>query len=465
MTQARLGARVMLAIPTLSSNPRSPAWIDAMAGLQMPLGSSLGRIWIEDETIAAARNALCERALASDAQYICMLGDDVLPSPNMLISMLATIGRELPVEDGTLARASMVTGVYWTKAYPTEPYLWNGLLQGSYTDWKVGELFPIDLAGCDALMIETAMLREIPQPWFSTDWVYEPGQQPSAIATEDFYFFTKARKHGFRLFVDTAIQCWHQDRETGQMFGLTVDMPQAGGVPEGADAQLLVADLGSGTDSPTWGPNCQVTRFDANPSVKPDIRCDIRKLPEGYFGTYDIVHARHVLEHFGRAEAPDLVRHWAKLLKPGGELILRVPNLEYAMRQILDGEPSLYAWHQLYGEQRNALDYHKNGFTARKLTGLISSLGIFSDVSVVEEGDGLHLKLSARLIAADVPDAIAPWWDAIKEQEHAITEEPPAPEPEPDEPDAVTPMVTQAFTTRDAVDRLNGREAAAVEAT
>ncbi len=457
---SKLATRVYLGIPTLSGNRRSPAWIDAMAGLQMPLGSSLGRIWIEDETIAAARNALCERALADGAPYLVMLGDDVLPSPNMLIQMLATIGREMPIDDEHTARVSMLTGVYWTKAYPTEPYLWNGLLEGSFSDWKVGELLPVDLAGCDALIIETAMLKEIPRPWFSTEWTFEPGQRVSSIATEDFYFYTKARKHGFRLFVDTAIQCWHEDRETGQLFGLTVAMPQAGGVPEGGDGVLLVAEVGSGTDSPAWGPNCTVTRFDARPEVKPDVRCDIRKLPEGYFGKYDIVHARHVLEHFGRGEAPDLVRHWAKLLKPGGELIIRVPNLANALRHILDGEPDLYDWAQLYGEQKYELDYHKNGFTARKLKGLLTTLDLFLDIDVIEEDDGDNLKASARLARVDEPDAIGPWWDVIRDQERATA---PASDPVEDEP-PVVPLDTQAVTTDDAIDRLNGHEAAALEA-
>lgn len=479
MSQIRLGARVMLGIPTLSSNPRTPAWIDAMAGLQMPLGSSMGRAWMVDETIAAARNALCEQALASDVEYLVMLGDDVLPPAAMLISMLASIGRELPIDADTSARIDLLTGVYWTKAYPTEPYLWNGPLDGSFTDWKVGELLPVNLAGCDALMIRTEILKEIPRPWFSTDWVYEPGQRPSPIATEDFYFFTKARKHGYRLFVDTAIQCWHQDRDTGQMFGLTVDMPQAGGVPEGGDDVLVVADVGSGTDSPSWGPNCTVTRFDARADVKPDVQCDIRKLPEGYFGQYDVVHARHVLEHFGRAEAPELLRHWLRLLKPGGELILRVPNLASALRHILDDDaPKLYDWAQIYGEQKHPADFHRNGFTARKLRGLLGSISILGDVEVIEEDDGRNLKATARLLRADEPEAIAPWWDEITSAEGfdvgngieipvgvEVTidaDEPVGADARGDwgiAPATVVALSETAVTTADAITRLNGHEA------
>src|SRR5712664_2003302 len=119
---------------------RSEEWTDAMSGLQMPLGSSLGRVWTRDETIADARNALCKAAIESGVEYLFMLGDDVLPPPNALLTMLEKIGRSYPVgrptaaesadgngvawvNDGrSNARAGMITGVYWTKTYPPEPY-------------------------------------------------------------------------------------------------------------------------------------------------------------------------------------------------------------------------------------------------------------------------------------------------------------------------------------------------------
>lgn len=421
----KLGTRVLLGIPTTSGARRSMAWTHALATLQMPLGSSLAHTWIEDETIAEARNAICEEALRQGVDFLFFLSDDVIPPANALLTLLDKIGRQYPVGDGRLARADMISGVYWTKTYPTEPYLWQGLLKGSYRDWTAGEFFPVDLAGCDCLLIDTRVLREVGRPWFSTEWVWEPGQRPSSIATEDFYFYTKARRHGLRLFADTAIQCLHEDRATGQLFGLSRDMPQAGGVPEGGDGRLLIAELGAGTDSPVWGSECTVTRFDARADVRPDVRCDIRAIPDQYHGLYDICHSRHVLEHFGRAEAPGLIRHWVRLLKPGGQLIVRVPDIAVAMRRLLKAEddptftPDTYDWAQLYGGQQYDLDYHRNGFTARKLAGLLRSHPCLSDVQVVSEDD-VNLKGTARLARADEPEALSTWWDEIEAHERAL---------------------------------------------
>jgi SAM-dependent methyltransferase len=255
------------------------------------------------------------------------------------------------------------------------------------------------------------MLRHMEFPWFSTDWVWEHGQRPSSIATEDFYFYTKARAAGYRLFADTAIQCQHEDRETGTLFGLNHEMRQAGGQPVIAGKQR-VADVGSGMNPPVVGEDCTLVRFDMREDVRPDVRCDIRHLPEDEFGLYDVVHARHVLEHFPRSEAPNLIRHWAQLLKVGGQMIVEVPNVDWAFEQIKNHtEYQQYAWEQLYGGQRYDLDFHKNGFTGEKLQSLLATHPCFEDivVEVISEQDE-NLRGTAKLARADTPEAVGPMW-------------------------------------------------------
>jgi SAM-dependent methyltransferase len=426
----KLGTRVVMGVPTLRSNPRTPAWIDAMAGLQMPLGSSLGRAWMHDAPIAEARNALAKQALEQGAEWLFFLGDDVLPPANALLMLLDKAGREYPDDRGRMVRADMVTGVYWTKSYPPEPYLWQGLLKGSHREWKAGEFFPVDLAGCDCLLISADVLRGVPEPWFSTEWAWEAGQRPSSIATEDFYFFTKARKHGYRLFADTAVQCMHEDRATGYLFGIEDDMPQARGVLDLGEAETLVAELGAGMEAAWWGSNARVMRFDIRPELRPDVRCDLRAIPEQLFGKFDVVHARHVLEHFGRYEVQALVAHWARLLKPGGKLVIRVPNVAHAMRRLLAGERHHYDWAQLYGGQRYEHDFHRSGFDARSLGALLRSVPALGGVEVTEEQDGLNLCGAAVLKREPVPEVLADWWEEIAAQEAG----PAAPDAGPAEP-------------------------------
>ena len=405
---SRLGTRVLLAIPTTSAARRSTSWISAMHGLQMPLGSSLGLVWIEDEAIADARNQLCQRAIDDNCQYIFFLSDDVLAPSNALLMLLNKIDRKYKGE-----LCSMVTGVYWTKTYPPEPYLFNNMLEGTYKDWQAGEFFQVDLAGCDCLLISTDMLRSMPQPWFSTDWLWNKDQhRPSSIATEDFYFYTKARKYGHRLWADTSIQCLHEDRFTGTQFGLLDGMPQAGNpLPELEQYNgKLIADLGAGCTTTPWlyGRDTKIVRFDVQSSVRPDVRCDLRSIPDQYFNQFDVIYASHVLEHFARNEPQEIVRHWCQLLKVGGKLEIHVPNLSAAFRVLSneqsEGEARKYAWQQIYGAVGNNDQpwEHKNGFTRRKLESLLLTVPELTNVEVAEQtfhnkDDDTNLKATAVL--------------------------------------------------------------------
>lgn len=100
--------RVLIGIPTTKGARRSVAWTEAFASIQMPLGSSMSRAWVEDTTIADARNQLCERALEIGANYLFFLSDDVIPPPQVILAMLEKISMAYAVENGEEDRKSVV---------------------------------------------------------------------------------------------------------------------------------------------------------------------------------------------------------------------------------------------------------------------------------------------------------------------------------------------------------------------
>lgn len=402
---------VLLGVPTLEPRPLSWEWMDRFMNLQFPLGASVARLRIHGQDVATARNAIVQAALDMNAEYVMMLGDDNLPPAN-LFSLLHR------------HREMMVTGVYFQKCYPTHPYLWDGLLKGFYEDWKVGEYFPIDFGGCDALLVHTDVFKAIEPPWFSREWTFEEGQPIGPHLTEDFYFYTKARQAGFKLWVDTEAQLDHQDRTTGIKFGLERGMPQwdlDAPHPSG-DPELLVADIGAGVESPWFGSKAIIRRYDQDAGVRPDVRCDIRAIPEPD-QTFDIVSSRHVLEHFMWEEAPVLLQEWMRILKVGGQIRVNVPNLAAAAREILraDADPDvdvgLYPLWQLYGKQEgNAGEVHRNGFTQHGLRRLLEACGL-KDITVSVVGDfGENLEATAIKASHPIPMAIGPIWRAIEEQ-------------------------------------------------
>jgi SAM-dependent methyltransferase len=413
----KINPLVLIGVPTLQREPISWEWSDAYASLQIPLGASHARYRVVGEIIAKARNLIAQHALDIGADWLLFISDDVIP-PGNIFDMLARHKKKL------------VTGIYWTKSYPKQPYIWRDILRGPFVDWKYGEFFKVDWAGCDALLVHTDVLRAVSYPWFSHDWTFSENQPSISLPTEDLYFYTKARLAGFELWCDAACQCLHQDRSSKQMFGLDTTMPQHEAyvlARARTEDKLYIADIGCGIWTPYFE-NAVVKRFDINPNAHPDIVCDVRAIPE-VDETFDMVYANHVLEHFYFWEAPEVLKEWTRILKVNGEIKLRVPNLKWAAQEILKAcdNPDYdanYAWGGFYGTRRDvratepdSTQIHRCGYTARSLENLLRFVGCFGEIKVIESGlDGeASLTATARKIKSLKPLALLPKWAKIKE--------------------------------------------------
>ena len=76
-----------------------------------------------------------------------------------------------------------------------------------------------------------------------------------------------------------------------------------------------------------------------------------------------------------------------------------------------------YPWWQLYGQQSDERDFHKNGFTVKRMQTLLESLDIFEDIEVVNGDNDVNVYAKARKIRHLEPHALLPQWDAIGEAE------------------------------------------------
>jgi predicted SAM-dependent methyltransferase len=116
---------------------------------------------------------------------------------------------------------------------------------------------------------------------------------------------------------------------------------------------------------------------------KPDIVSDLRGLPFDD-GVADEAQAIHVIEHFYRWEAEDLLREWMRVLKPGGLLILEAPCREKVFSYITaclragqEMNPRLSMW-ALYGDPnyRSEAMCHRWLWSAPELMALMRSIGL-----------------------------------------------------------------------------------------
>lgn len=81
--------------------------------------------------------------------------------------------------------------------------------------------------------------------------------------------------------------------------------------------------------------NCDIVQ---SPKAKraPEILCDAKSIPLDD-GIADVVMAIHVWEHFYRWESDGVIAEWRRLLKPGGLLILELPDLVKCCQNIIQG--------------------------------------------------------------------------------------------------------------------------------
>jgi predicted SAM-dependent methyltransferase len=121
--------------------------------------------------------------------------------------------------------------------------------------------------------------------------------------------------------------------------------------------------------------NATIETMDADAAQNPTYVNDARKMPEHLYGKFDAVFASHVLEHIPYWEAHAALIEWGKVIKPGGELHIVVPSLEWAAEQILSEKPSKAIMPHLFAGLTTAWDVHLSGYTMRNLRSYMEIAG------------------------------------------------------------------------------------------
>lgn len=117
-----------------------------------------------------------------------------------------------------------------------------------------------------------------------------------------------------------------------------------------------------------------------------DVKCDIRDLdvPDD---SVDVILLVHVLEHFVRWEAVKMLHLYFQKLKPGGNLIVEMPDFDRCIEWYLRGQSAPHiktplgvknmGLTQFYGNQWDELDYetHRYVWTLREFTLVLTNIG------------------------------------------------------------------------------------------
>ena len=150
-------------------------------------------IWMVRTMIDSARNNLVQEALKDPSYtHLLMIDDDMTFDSDFVLKLL-----EQDVD--------IVAGLAFKRRQDFQPCVYK-------KDSKNEKYFPIlpnvfqevDIVGTGGILINMEVLKKLKYPWFETFYDKE-GQHWSV----DFDFCIKAKKEGFKIFVDPAAEMGH----------------------------------------------------------------------------------------------------------------------------------------------------------------------------------------------------------------------------------------------------------------
>ena len=120
-----------------------------------------------------------------------------------------------------------------------------------------------------------------------------------------------------------------------------------------------------------------------------DYQWDLSKL-EVEDGTLDEIYTSHVFEHIGINDIYAVVEEWRRALKPGGDLIMQLPNLEHEVNIWLNA-PDDKKWlevYRIFGSQSHEGNTHFCGFNPASLKSFIERFD-FKVLDIREQNRGM----------------------------------------------------------------------------
>lgn len=139
-------------------------------------------------------------------------------------------------------------------------------------------------------------------------------------------------------------------------------------------------------------------RLDIDPELEPDLIGSITDLSAVADNSMDALYSSHNLEHIFRDEVPIALAEFFRVLKPGGVLLVTMPDIQAVAKFVAEGKleepietyPSgaqITAIHAIYGEG-NGFMLHRTGFTSKTLHSKLANAG-FREITICSESINL----------------------------------------------------------------------------
>lgn len=198
--------RTILILPTADAIPAKVAL--AYMNLAFPPNNGVLRILAQGMEVGDAYSTALEQILAHpDLQgweYLLAIEHDNLPPPDGLLTLLA----QLEVHPEFAA----IGGLYFTKGEGGVAQIW-GDPTDPVTNFRPQLPIPGQLVECCGTGMGFTVFRlkifrdpRLRRPWFKTQTI-------GGVSTQDLYFWSDARKFGYRCAIDCDVRVGHYDSQ------------------------------------------------------------------------------------------------------------------------------------------------------------------------------------------------------------------------------------------------------------
>lgn len=239
--------RILMGIPT--EGLIRVEWMMHRYGVVIPINWQLGEMLAFKSLnavgwqVADAQNVIVRKAVTDDYEWLFLLEDDTIMPINTFLRLQHYMHeRKTPI----------VSGLYFSKGNPSEPLIFRGRGNGTFRDFKIGDMTWVDGVPTGCLLIHGSIIQlmwaeseEYKLPDGSkTRRVFETprmawadpqlGQYKSHSGTSDLYWCDRimsskvlersgwksfAQRHKrYPFLMDTSIYCKHIDRGTGVQY-------------------------------------------------------------------------------------------------------------------------------------------------------------------------------------------------------------------------------------------------------
>lgn len=107
-----------------------------------------------------------------------------------------------------------------------------------------------------------------------------------------------------------------------------------------------------------------------------DVVGDVKDLSQFDNASFDYVLASDIIEHFPITETKTLLNEWSRVLKSGGIMEIRTPNMEWVAAYYNQKSDAKFVSYHIFGGQDYEGNFHKVMFDPKWLTEICESVGL-----------------------------------------------------------------------------------------